>query len=124
MILRIVAILAVVGVLVTYLFRGPLFWLSGITLQTRDGSRASRARHLARAAAEWAPFLIFLPTPAQPSLWLISKPWWFGGGGPWIPSVWLLAMPWTLAIWGTVMALVRPARGIPDLIVGTYLVPR
>lgn len=124
MILRIVAILAVVGVLLTYLFRGPLFWLSGITLQTRDGSRASRARHLARAAAEWAPFLIFLPTPAQPSLWLISKPWWFGGGGPWIPSVWLLAMPWTLAIWGTVMALVRPARGIPDLIVGTYLVPR
>ena len=118
--LRLIAIASVLTVLLTWAFRGPLFRMGGISLQTRDGSRAGRARHLVRAVIVWAPFLMFLPTSVSPARWSISDSWWL----PDVTWPWILALPWLLGLAGIVVALARPSRGIPDLIAGTYLVPR
>ena len=116
---RLIAIASVVAMLLTWAFRGPVFRLSGITLQRRDGSRAGRASYLARAAIVWAPFLMFLPTRFNVS-WLASDPSW-AASAAW---PWALAVPWLLGLAGIAVALARPSRGIPDVIAGTYLVPR
>jgi hypothetical protein len=116
---RLIAVAAVLAIFLTWVFTGPMFRLSGITLQRRDGSRAGRASYLARAAVTWVPFLIFLPTRVDAS-WLVSDPWW----DTWPPEPWALAVPWVLGLAGIVVAVVRPSRGVPDLIAGTYLVPR
>jgi hypothetical protein len=119
---RLIAIAAVLAVILTWAFRGPLCRLCGITLQRRDGSRAGRASYLARAAIVWTPFLMFLPSRVDSS-WLISSPWWSPDVG-WPPEPWALAVPWLLGLAGLVVAVARPSRGIPDVIAGTYLVPR
>jgi uncharacterized RDD family membrane protein YckC len=82
---------------------GALLWLFGMSLQTLDGRRAGRGRSLLRAVVVWAPFVLF-------QLW---QPW----------AAFHVVFPLVLAI-GLVSPLVRPDRGIPDLIVGTCLVPR
>jgi hypothetical protein len=77
--------------------------LFGTSLQTLDGRRAGRVRSLLRAAVVWAPFVLF-------QLW---QPW----------TVFHVVFPLVLAA-GVGSALARPERGIPDLVVGTHLVPR
>jgi hypothetical protein len=67
----------------------------------------------------WAPFLMFLPTRFNVS-WLVSDPSWAANAG-W---PWALAVPWLLGLAGIAVAMARPSRGIPDVIAGTYLVPR
>jgi hypothetical protein len=82
---------------------GALLWLFGMSLQTLDGRRASRLRSLLRAAVVWAPFALF-------ALW---QPW----------AVFHVVFPLVLAI-AVGYTLVRPERGLADLIAGTCLVPR
>jgi len=120
--LRVTALIAAAAVVVSWLFRAPLFSLSGIAVQTRNGKRASRARHLARGAVERAPFLVFLPTPFESSRSLILDPWWLTNL-TWPLLLGVVVLPWLLGLAGIVLAVARPSRGIPDLIAGTYLVP-
>jgi uncharacterized RDD family membrane protein YckC len=99
-----IAPLAIPALLLAPLARGgALLWLFGTSLQTLDGRRAGRVRSLLRAAVVWAPFVLF-------QLW---QPW----------TVFHVVFPLVLAA-GVGSALARPERGIPDLVVGTHLVPR
>jgi uncharacterized RDD family membrane protein YckC len=99
-----IAPLAIPALLLAPLARGgALLWLFGTSLQTLDGQRATRARSLLRAAVAWAPFVLFV----------VWQPW----------AVFHVVFPLVLAA-GVGSALARPERGIPDLVVGTHLVPR
>jgi hypothetical protein len=124
MTVRVVALGAVAAVLLSVIFKAPLFRLYGIALRTARGSPAGPGRCLGRAIVGWLPFLWFLPNPVQPARWLTASPWWVGSAGIWHPAPWMIVLPWVIAVAAVIVALVRPSRGIPDLIVGTYLVPR
>jgi uncharacterized RDD family membrane protein YckC len=96
--------LAIPALILAPIVRGaPLLALFGMSLQTHDGRRAGRLRSLLRAMVVWAPFVLF-------RLW---QPW----------AVFHIVFPLALVI-GISYTLARPERGIPDLIVGTHLVPR
>jgi hypothetical protein len=106
------SLVALPAIVFAVLLRGGLiFRLSGIALQTSDGRRAGRVRCLCRALLVWSPFLVLFPV--FPGLGLNP----IAGAVP-------LPVLVPAAVAGFVYALVRPERGVPDLIVGTYLVPK
>lgn len=82
----------------------PLLGVSGIRVQTLDGRRASRLRRIMRAEIAWGGF------------WLILL-----FGEPSVPEFIVFVAFGLLA---STYAIVKPERGIPDLIARTYLVPR
>jgi len=99
-----IAPLAIPALILAPLARGGgLLALFGMSLQTPDGRGASRLRSLARAAVVWTPFVVF-------QLW---QPW----------TVFHVVFPLVLVV-GIASTLARPARSIPDVIAGTWLVPR
>jgi len=109
---------AIGSILMAAIFRaGPLFRLFKMSIQTRDGQRAGRLRCAARAAVAWMPFLVlgastlfFLRSTVllSPLIWSLT----------WSVSI------MSLAVLALVLNLANPARGIPDWIAGTCVVPR
>jgi hypothetical protein len=89
----------VIGSLVVTVFlrTAPVLRLCGIAIQRVDGRRAGRMVCLLRGVVVWSPLLL---------LWV---------GDYLVMAVFAL---------GATYAMARPARGIPDLITRTHLVPR
>jgi hypothetical protein len=112
-------IVAILSLACALLFRGGLaFFILGIAVVRRDGSRASRPRVFWRGLAAWLPLLAlliplrWLTSVAMPSVRETSEP------GLNALLVWALYVP--LVIWSTL----RPERGLQDRVAGTWLVPR
>ena len=94
---------------------GPVFRMFQMSLQTRDGRKAGRIRCLVRAAVAWS--------PAVPlGLWFVAPVL----GLRFVrvePSLTLLLAMIAIALVGLIYNLIRPERGIPDIVAGTYLMP-
>jgi len=112
-----------------FLFRGGLSYrLTGIALVRKDGRPAPRWRCAWRALLVWAgPLALFLAALLL-ELHHIGLHW--GSADPVAPSAlaWLAWLAWWLAVallllsvW---LAQRNPARGLHDVLAGTYLVPR
>jgi hypothetical protein len=106
--LRVLAFAAAAVVVLSTILRAPIFRIAGLSLKTSRGERASRGRHFLRSVIATSPFLPFLvswhPSP-ESSMFLM-----IGVG----------TVLTTAAFW----AIVSPHRGLPDVIAGTYIVPR
>jgi len=106
--MRLAAFVAIVLIGLSSLLRAPVLRMAGLSVKKSDGARATRWQHLVRAAIAAAPLLPFLVR------------WW---PRPDVP-LWLLGATWTGLLVGVAIAMVKPSRGIPDLVAGTQLVPR
>lgn len=100
--------MALVLIALSCLLRAPILRMAGLSVKRTAGGRATRVQHGVRAAIAAAPLLL-------PLLWRSPSP---------EASIWLLALTWALLLAGIAFALVRPSRGIPDLIARTQLAPR
>jgi len=102
-------------VMAAILGTGPLFRAFEMSLQTHDGRKAGRVRCVVRAAVAWFPGVPL-------GLWFLA---------PFLglrflrvePSLPLLLAMIVIAFAGLIYNLIRPERGIPDIIAGTYLMP-
>lgn len=98
---------------------GLFLRLLGVASVKRNGKKASRLRVLGRTLLVWSPFA----AGATLSLWL-----WF----VWLPGfntsaralVWALGILSILILAGIAWAVWKPARGLQDMVAGTWLVPR
>ena len=106
---------------------GPVFWFLGIEVRRRDGKPAGALRCALRSAIAWIPltlFSAFMPMFA----YVGSRDWQkeklslaegilllIGGGSSCLMMV---------SIFFLIYTVMRPKRGIQDLLVGTCLVPR
>jgi hypothetical protein len=81
--------------------------LFGMLLRERRGRRAGRLRCALRSLCAWSPVLLMLVPASNPTLA------WAGVIGAYA----LFALGAAYAIW-------RPARGLPDLVAGTWIAPR
>jgi uncharacterized RDD family membrane protein YckC len=101
------AVWALAAALALFCPPGPIARLFGFALQTTTGESAGPFRRVVRSLVAWLPFmLLFL----------------FHGNSPWL---WAFdAGVGILLLLGTIYSMIRPARGLPDLIAGTCLVPR
>jgi hypothetical protein len=105
---------AIPAIIFAFVLRGGLlFSLFGVAVQTEEGRPAGRARCFGRAVAAWGLFFLFAPflMPLQSAF---SSIFFVVLLGLWIPVLGAAA----------IIALVKPERGIPDVLAGTYLVPR
>jgi hypothetical protein len=106
----------------------PLFRLCGISVQRADGRRAGRLRCLVRGAMLWAPIpLAVAIVGATIGLRVTTFRDVIDPASPALPqSVLWSAVMVVLAAYlcGILYAILRPSRGIPDLITRTHLVPR
>jgi hypothetical protein len=109
---------AIAAVLSALLFPGGLLlrWL-GLAVVARGGSDVTRFRAAWRAIVAWSPILL---------LWLYVWARAPGGREPFeaLSSLWAPAAAAAAAIAGAAWAIVHPARGLPDRLTGTWLVPR
>jgi hypothetical protein len=128
-----------VPAIVGFLFRGgPAFWLTRTEVLRSDGRRATRWRCAARNLLAWTPMLIFYSLlgiyiarasgdvtksypggPAYDGSQFDSREMWFFLGGLCGGELLLV-----LFVVGAIYALIRPQRGLQDLLVGTWLAPR
>jgi uncharacterized RDD family membrane protein YckC len=93
-------------VLAAWLRGGLSLTLAAISVRRRGGRTASRLRCLGRAAVVWSPGLVLLlPIPD-------------------VPRFALGALLTALFLAGAFLAVVRPRRGVQDVLAGTVLVPR
>jgi hypothetical protein len=108
----------------------------GFALQTRSGRSAGRIRCAARSLFAWLPFAFFFPTlataaylgyaPAARAYWRSQSPaaatFLLEGyaGGVWTIEVVLGG----IVLLGIAYSLSKPARGLPDVLAGTWLVPK
>jgi hypothetical protein len=96
------------AVLVGFALRGGLtLRMFGLQLRDARGRRAGRLRCALRSLCAWGPLLVVLVPGSDLSLA------WAGVIGAFA----LLALGASYAIW-------RPARGLPDLVAGTWIAPR
>lgn len=103
--------LSIPAVIFAFILRGGvLFRMFGISIQTVDGKMASRFRCLWRAIVAWSlfPLVLLLQTevmkdPKNPVFMFISL---------------------LFVVGAAVYSVVKPERGIQDIIAGTFLVPR
>lgn len=105
------AFLSIPAVIFAFALRGGvLFRILGISLQTVDGRRASRFRCFLRATAAWSifPLVLFIQTE------VIKDP----------ENLVFMLVPLLLVVGAVVYSVVKPERGIQDILAGTYLVPR
>jgi hypothetical protein len=104
---------------VLMLGEGVFLRLLGVTAVTGDGQRASRLRLLGRTLLAWSPGALGLLL----SLALMYA--WMPGFDSDVPAVvWILGPLTVLVLAGVAWAVWKPARSLPDLAVGTWLVPR
>lgn len=101
---------AVLALIANLAFRRGLIRIMGLELVIADGRSASRMRVLARTAMTWSPVLVvpllmrfvtWIPPDLDGQLW------------------WMLSM-----VAGAVVIAIWPARGVPDRLAGTWVVPR
>ncbi|MGA2261256.1 MAG: hypothetical protein ABSH28_07465 [Acidobacteriota bacterium] len=108
--------LSIPAFLLSVILRGGLLTrLFGMSVQMEEGRKAPRYRCALRALTTWGMFMLCLPLPPfsylNHPLSLSTSPW-------------IASLPLAIGITGLIYAAVRPARGIPDLIAGTALVPK
>jgi hypothetical protein len=115
---------------------GPVFWLTSIDVLRFDGRRASRWRCAWRSLVAWTPTIVVYgllgmfaakmgasaldPNAGGPAIQVqgeTASSWLFLGG---MCGAELLGL---LFLIGTVYAVVRPQRGLQDLLSGTWLAP-
>jgi hypothetical protein len=102
------------GALFAPFVRAPFaIWLMGGIVTTADGAPASRLRALARSL-----WLLVPLAPGAIALLLFSEE------GQWIAAVSLTAFSIVTLLIASIWAVRRPERGLPDLLTGTYLLPR
>jgi hypothetical protein len=102
------AVCAIPAIVFSFFLRGRLLLsLFGVAVQTEEGQPAGRARCLGRAVARWGLFLLFAPFLLIPSLFFL-----------------VLFGLWAPVLGAAIIGLLHPDRGLPDLLAGTYLVPR
>jgi hypothetical protein len=106
---------AILALIMAVLLRGGFtFRTFGTAVTTASGADVSRIRAGARALVAWSPALLLVVLPRV----------WHGlatntGGGVALPVGTVLVM-----IAGGAFAILRPERGIPDQVTGTWLVPK
>ncbi len=111
-------VITILGIMSAFIFHGGLLlYLSGITVQTGDGEKASRLRCLWRALIGWSPVLITLICAIitvffVPPLGILE-----------FSSV-VIVVLWLPLFVGAIYAVAKPERGIQDRLAGTYLVPK
>jgi uncharacterized RDD family membrane protein YckC len=110
--LCLVAILALVAALV--LRGGLIFRAFGTALVRSNGGDVSRIRAFARALIAWSPAILVVVLPRVSPVFAFSA----------VPGVVLAAGAAVVMLAGGAWAIIRPSRGIPDRLVGTWLVPR
>jgi hypothetical protein len=105
---------AILALMTAFLLRGGLtFRALGTALVRRDGRDVSRLRALARAAITWSPAILIVVLPRVSDALA-------GSSGDRV----LLVLQAIVMLGGGGWAIVRPSRGIPDRLAGTWLVPR
>jgi len=107
----------------------------GFALQTTSGKPASRWRCAARSFFAWLPFAVFSPLVGLmaflghapyakayfASRGLATTTFWLQG---YVGGIWMVDMALAgLIVLGTIYAVVKPERGLPDILAGTCLVP-
>jgi uncharacterized RDD family membrane protein YckC len=113
-------------------WRGGVMRILGLEIVTTDGRTATRPRVFLRTALTWSPVLLL---GLMMILWRLASsesagsPTWSGQSmllaifsalaNPWVAPISLLVL-----LAGAVVAIVNPARGIPDRLAGTWIVPR
>ncbi len=102
-------VLIVLGALLT---RGGLsLRMFGLLARDARGRRAGRLRCALRSLVAWSPLIIVLLPHAVPAI---------NGVLSWL----CIPLAALLLVLGGIYALWRPERGLPDLVAGTWLVPR
>jgi hypothetical protein len=109
--LCITAILALITAI--FLRGGVTFRALGTALVGRNGRDISRLRAFARAAIAWSPAIVIAILPR------VSEAF----AGP-SPERMLLVIVAIVMVGCGAWAIIRPSRGIPDRLAGTWLVPR
>jgi hypothetical protein len=104
---------------VLILGEGLILRLLGVAAVKRDGRKASRLRLLGRTVLAWS--FCFAGAALSMALWLAWLPG-FQTGSP--ALAWALGLLTLLVLGGVAWAAWKPARSLPDLAVGTWLVPR
>jgi hypothetical protein len=104
---------------VLILGEGLFLRLLGVATVTRAGRKASRLRLLGRTLIAWS--LCAIGAGLTTTLWLMWLPG-FQTGTPVL--AWALGLLILLLLATVVWAVWKPARSLPDLAVGTWLVPR
>jgi len=106
-------LLAVGSILMAAIFRaGPTFRLFDLSIQTLDGESAGRLRCVARAVIAWLPLLALAAVLFGSPIARQILP---------VPA---LVSAISIVLLGVAVNMVNPARGIPDWIAGTSVVPR
>jgi hypothetical protein len=104
---------------VLLLGEGLFLRMLGLAAVKRDGNKASRLRLLGRALLAWTPWVIGATLSLV--LWLA----WLPGSDTRVPALlWAVGILTALVLAGVTWAVWRPARSVPDLAAGTWLVPR
>jgi uncharacterized RDD family membrane protein YckC len=104
---------------VLVLGEGLFLRLLGVVAVNRAGERASRLRMLGRTLISWSP--CFLGAILSLWLWLVTLPGMQNGA----PSLFrALALLGVFTAVAAGVAIWKPARGVADRMVGTWLVPR
>jgi len=91
---------------------GPTFRLFDLSIQTLDGESAGRLRCVARAVIAWLPLLALAAVLFGSPIARQILP---------VPA---LVSAISIVLLGVAVNMVNPARGIPDWIAGTSVVPR
>jgi uncharacterized RDD family membrane protein YckC len=115
---------------------GSASHIFGLVVQTADGKPAGRFRCAARSFFAWLPFAAFLPlllamgwsgyAPQASRYWETQGPLmatvFLQGYAPVLVGVEIALA--SVLIGGAIYAVAYPARGVPDILAGTWLMPR
>jgi eukaryotic-like serine/threonine-protein kinase len=102
----------------------PVLQLFGLTVVTRDGRRAGRGRLLLRWLVTWSVPAFLACLAGTLGMVILSKV--VFDHMPAIRGIVLIALPLLglLMLAGSIVAILRPNRGVQDLICGTCIVPK
>jgi uncharacterized RDD family membrane protein YckC len=108
-------LLSIPALLLSFILRGGLLIrLFGISMRLKDGRKAPRYRCALCALISWGIYTLWLPLMPFFDPVVITTP----------SFPWLASLPLAIGTASLIYAAFRPARGIPDLIAGTVLVPK
>jgi hypothetical protein len=112
---------------------GPVFHITGVLVRrNRTLEPASPLRCAVRNWITWLPFIlaiaclaVFLEFVIKPDMMTVEQPRFeFSGlNDPWVIGALLLALPTMMIMTlAPIYAILRPSRGIPDVLAGTRLI--
>jgi hypothetical protein len=105
---------------VLILGEGLFLRLLGVATVRRDGRKASRLRLLGRTLLAWS--LCFAAAALSLALWMAWLPGFQTAAAP--SLAWALGLLMLFLLAAVAWAAWKPARSLPDLATGTWLVPR